>query len=79
MHVQIYLKDKPEGFLGQSGESFNVGRHNFVGFSEAMIAILQRVGQFYGIFQEADQLNEDLDKLASYCQQVRFKSETEEE
>lgn len=62
-HVQFTLKDKPRGFLGQTGESLCIGRDKFLPFDAMAGAFIRRALEWYLRVSTADELNAALDRL----------------
>ena len=73
VYAQISLKDRPEGYLGMTGESLSIGKNEEADLYTMMASLLNRLAGYYGMAYEAEELNKQLDKLSGLCHALRFK------
>jgi len=73
--VQYTLKDRPEGYLGLTGEHIGYGRTKPLEFDEFIGAMIVHILQYYIRFQDADHINKSLDRLRKALETVQVVEE----
>jgi len=57
------LKDRPDGYLGLTGEDISYGKHKYVPFEHLAYAVIRDILGYYIMLEDSAALNAALDKL----------------
>ena len=78
MHVSLYarisLKERPDGFLGLTGEDLVIGKDSPVDLDQMLVGLFQRLADYYGLVATPDELNKQLETLSQYFANTLFTS-----
>lgn len=73
--ARFSIKDRPEGYLGLTGEHWNFGKDNALSLSEMCCAILHRIFWYYGIWLQPEQMTDEVVKVTRWLSEARFSAE----
>ena len=72
VNIQFYLKDKPRGYRGLSGESWIFGKEKPLSMSELAIAILYRIFDWHCYFLKPEEAEQERLKILDWLRSSSF-------
>lgn len=72
VYAQFYLKDRPEGYLGMTQESWNFGKHRPATMAELAIQFLTVLFGWHTRFLNLEDINKEKDKIQEWLNQTTF-------
>ena len=73
--AQFTIKDRPEGYLGLSGEYCNFGKDNPLSVAEMCASVLYKILWFYGMWTRSEKMSEEVDKVIEWLSNLQFRTE----
>ena len=77
--AQFTIKDRPEGYLGLTGEHWNFGKDEALSLSDMCGAVLFRILWYYGLWMTPEEMKAEIDEVAELLLASEFHYEGEDE